>query len=171
MTKLKPREMTEVTHSHERVGMSPMSGDPKTPAHTPMTPWEEGHLHHLRSSQPHLHKLPAALQRFAGFLLPGVHPNPGPRLSPNSPANSLLKISQCPLPTVFRKRQPPQGTIRVPLQPLFCPPLQPHVCASKNSLFLLHLESSRMLSPSLGIPWLLFPPTLGFENLYLSLKT
>lgn len=32
--------MTEVTHSHERVGISPMSGDPKTPTHTPMTPWD-----------------------------------------------------------------------------------------------------------------------------------
>lgn len=151
--------MTEVTHSHARVGISPMSGDPDSHSHT-----YDSLGHHLRSSQPHLYKLPAALQRFAGFLLPDVHPNPGPRLSPNSPANSLLKISQCPPPTVFRKRQPPQGTIRVPLQPLFCPSPQPHVCSSKNSPFLLHRESSRMLFPSLGIPWLLLFPPLALRT-------
>lgn len=67
-------------------------------------------------------------------------PDPGPTLSPNLPATSLISVSQYPPPIAFRKTQPPQGTIKVPFWTLFYPFLQPRHCRSENSHVLLRLR-------------------------------
>lgn len=48
-----------------------------------------------------------------GFLLPGVHPDPGPR-----PPPKRLIVSQRPPPAVLREKLPSQGTVKIPLQTL-----------------------------------------------------
>ena len=129
-----------------------------------------GHTHHLQSGHSPLHKLPAALPSSAGFLLSDVCSNPGDRQSPNSPPLPCLKLVTGLFPTVFRKSQPPQGTLRAPLQILVCPSLQTLLCSPAKSHFSCALKSSHKLFPFLGSPLDLFLPILDDENPLLMFK-